>query len=325
MTAQGRAGGVLLGKVALENEPLPWEPMLVSVDCKGSTVNLTQADLRGQFVISFQATNAVERVSPDLQRQMETKYEGCTVRAALAGFHSSILTITQHNLRDDPNIGTITLSPEGRGGATEFSETTKNAPSNAVKAFEKAREQWLDQNADGAQKNLRKAIAIYPGFAQAWFQLAKLQSGSDPEGARDSLSKALAADPKFVLPYEQLAALEAQAGKWQDCLNNTSQALQADPAGTPQLWYYDALAKYQLGKMDEANESATKALAIDPRHSVLGTEQLLAVVLARKAQYAAAVEHLKNCLTYLPEGAQSDMVKQQIAQLEPRVKAAQQR
>src|SRR5580704_247921 len=45
MSAQGRAGGVLLGKLAMEGEPLPWEPMLVNVDCKGSIVNSTRADL----------------------------------------------------------------------------------------------------------------------------------------------------------------------------------------------------------------------------------------------------------------------------------------
>src|SRR5579859_2403052 len=48
MSAQGRAGGVLMGKLAVEGEPLPWEPMLVNVDCKGSLVNSTQADLKGQ-------------------------------------------------------------------------------------------------------------------------------------------------------------------------------------------------------------------------------------------------------------------------------------
>ncbi len=76
MSAQGRAGGVLLGKLAMEGEPLPWEPMLVNVDCKGSIVNSTQADLKGQFVITFTNTQGVERTPQDAQRQMETKYEG---------------------------------------------------------------------------------------------------------------------------------------------------------------------------------------------------------------------------------------------------------
>jgi tetratricopeptide (TPR) repeat protein len=319
MSAQGRAGGVLLGKLAMEGEPLPWVPMLVNVDCKGSIVNSTQADLKGQFVITFANTQGVERTPPDAQRQMETKYEGCTVRASLAGFRSSVVTITARNLRDEPNLGTITLSSEARGGGTELSVTTKQAPSNAIKAFEKARADWLAQNPDGAERNLKKAVQLYPGFAEAWVQLGKIQTASDLKSAQESFSKALAADPKFVLPYEQLAALAVQAGEWQKAVDNTSQALRLDAMGTPQLWYYDALAKFQLGKTDEALDSATRSLAIDPRHSVMNTEQLMAVILARKADYVGALLHLNNCLSYLPPGPHADLVKQQIAQLEPKV------
>ena len=322
MSAQGRAGGVLLGKLALEGEPLPWEPMLVSVDCKGTVVNLTQADLQGQFVIRFVDAHGVERTPADDQRQMETKYEGCQVRASLAGFRSSAVTITVRNLRDEPDLGTITLFPEGRSSGTELSSTTKTAPANAMKAFEKARAEWLNQNTGAALGSLKKAVAVYPEFAEAWFQLGKLQEASDPQGARDSFAKALAADPKFVLPYEQLASMAANEGKWQEAENNTNQALQLDSAGTPQLWYDDAWAKFQLGKINAASLSAAKSLAIDPRHTVLGTEQLLAVILARKADYAGAIQHLRNCLTYFPAGPDADLVKQQIAQLERKTKAA---
>jgi tetratricopeptide (TPR) repeat protein len=322
MSAQGRAGGVLLGKLALEGEPLPWQPMLVAVDCKGSVVNSTQTDLQGRFVITFKETHETASPSTDSKRQMETQYEGCTVRGSVAGFRSSALTITVHSLRDDPNLGTITLSPEDRGGGTELSTTSRSAPSNAMKAFEKAREEWIAQNPDGAEKNLKKAVQLYPAFAQAWLQLGKIQESSEPQAARESFSKALAADPKFVLPYEQLAALAVQGEKWQEALDNSSHALELDPAGTPQLWYYDALAKFELAKTDEANVSATKALAVDPRHSVPNTEQLLAVILARKADYPGALQHLKNTLTYLPAGPQADLVKQQIAQLQTKVSAA---
>ena len=264
-----------------------------------------------------------QRAPPtDSKRQMETKYEGCVVRGSVAGYRSSAVTITVHSLRDDPNLGTITLSPEDRGGGTELSTTSRTAPSNAMKAFEKARGDWIAQNPDGAEKNLKKAVQLYPSFAQAWLQLGKIQEASEPQAARDSFSKAMAADPKFILPYEQLAALAVQGEKWQEAVDNTSHALQLDPAGTPQLWYYDALAKFQLGKTDEANASASKALAVDPRHSVPNTEQLLAVILARKADYAGALQHLKNSLTYLPAGPEADLVKQQIARIETKAPAA---
>jgi len=63
-----------------------------------------------------------------------------------------------------------------------------------------------------------------------------------------------------------------------------------------------------------------KGLDIDPRHSVPNIEQLLAVILARKADYAGALQHLKNCLSYTPSGPGADLLKQQIAQLERKKK-----
>lgn len=322
MSAAGKAGGVLLGKLALEGEPLPWEPVLVAVDCKGTVVNLTQTDLRGQFVITFVDLHGVERIPQDAQRQMETKYEGCVVRGELAGFRSTSLPITIHHLRDDPDMGTVTLSPEDRGGGMEVSATTKAAPPNAMKSFEKARADWLDQNVEGAQRNLQKAVDAYPAFAEAWLQLGKMRAVADPQGARADFEKAQAADPNFVLPYEQLAFLAMQQQKWPEAIEHTSRGLALDPQGTPQLWYYDALAKFQLGKTDAAQTSATRVLAIDPRHTMPNAEQLLAVVLARKGDYAGAIAHLKNCLTYTPSGGGADLIKQQIAQLEHKTKAA---
>jgi cytochrome c-type biogenesis protein CcmH/NrfG len=322
MSGQGRAGGVLLGKLAVEGGRLPWEPMLVSVDCKGKVVNMTQTDLKGRYVIRFIDTEGTPGIPEDAQRQMERKYEGCTVQAVLAGFRSNSVTITQRNLLDEPNLATIMLSPEGRGGGTEVSSTSAEAPPNAMRAFDKARADWLDQKSDASQHELEKAVKLYASFAEAWLYLGKLEEPSDPQGAREAFNKALAADPQYILPYEQLAALATQQEKWQEALDNTTKALQLDPAGTPQIWYYDALAKYQLAETDDAQASAEKALAIDPRHSVMNIEQLLAVILARKADYAGALGHLRSSLTYLPPGSNADLVKQQIAHLEQKMPSA---
>ncbi len=55
---------------------------------------------------------------------------------------------------------------------------------------------------------------------------------------------------------------------------------------------------------------------MDPLHTQPNTEQLLAVILADKRDYGGALEHLRNCLTYLPAGPNGELVKQQVAQLE---------
>jgi hypothetical protein len=55
---------------------------------------------------------------------------------------------------------------------------------------------------------------------------------------------------------------------------------------------------------------------MDPLHFEPNTEQLLAVILAQKPDLPAAIEHLRNCVTYFPPGPKLDLVKQQLAQLE---------
>jgi cytochrome c-type biogenesis protein CcmH/NrfG len=323
MTGQGRAGGALLGKVNVEGEPLLWNPILIAVMCNGTTAYNTQTDPKGNFQIVIATPPGTVGLEADAKRQMETHYEGCTVQASFTGFHSSTTTITARNLRDDPELGTITLSRAGgRAAGTALSNTIESAPVAAVKAFEKARTELIDQKTDKAQRDLEKAVQVYPSFAEAWYQLGRLQRAENSGDARNSFAKAAAADPKFILPYEQLAALAAQDQKWQDVIDNISHALALDPAGTTETWYLNALGNFQLGKIDDAEASALKSLVMDPAHTVPNTEQLLAVILARKGDYAGALVHLRNCLTYLPTGPSTDLLKQQIALLESKVGGA---
>jgi tetratricopeptide (TPR) repeat protein len=323
MSGQGRAGGALFGNVSVEGEPLLWNPILVSVICSGTTVSTTRTDPSGKFLIPIMPVPGSLSLQGDQKRQMETHYEGCSVQASFTGFHSGTITISPRNLRDEPDLGTLTLSRAGgRAAATAVSNTIESAPAAAVKAFDKARTELMEQKTDRAEHDLEKAVQVYPPFAEAWYQLGRLQQASNSGDAKNSFSKAAAADPQFILPYEQLATLAAQAEKWQDVVDNTSHALQLDPAGTSQTWYLNALANFQLGKTDVAETSALKALAMDPLHTIPNTEQLLAVILARKADYNGALAHLRNCLTYSPNGPTADLLKQQIAQLEKKVGAS---
>jgi tetratricopeptide (TPR) repeat protein len=252
---------------------------------------------------------------------METHFEGCLVQGAVSGFHSSVITITRAMLRDQPEIGTITISRAAGTAATTLSRTTATASPKAIKLFEKAREEMLNRDSDAALRDLQKTVEIDPKFAEAWLQLGNLQQTSDPNAARDSYSKAIDADPKFVLPYQQLAYLSSQKGDWQDVLAKTNHVLELFPEGTPETWYLNALANFQTGKPDVAEAGALKSLALDPRHSVMNTEQLLAVLLAQKGNYAGALEHLRSSLQYVPAGPNADLLKQQIAQLEKRASA----
>lgn len=310
-------GFAFMGNVKVEDAPLPWDPIPVVVTCGGVVRYRTEADSKGRFTI--QGSHSSSEVTPTRSNPHEeaaSKLIGCDAQAEMPGFKSSKLYIMNGSIMDNPNIGTITLRPDNAAAGSSVSATTASASKDAMKHFEKARSEWINNNANGAEHELEKAVKSDPHFAEAWYQLGKLQQAKNQPAALTSYQKAVAADPKLVPPYERIAELSAVQKNWRDVVNATSAALKLDPAGTPQLWYFDALGKYNLGNVDEAEASARKSLAIDPQHLAPNTEQLLAVMLAGQGQLAEALQHLQNSLTYIKPGPNADIIKQQIAQLE---------
>ncbi|HEY0795233.1 MAG TPA: tetratricopeptide repeat protein [Acidisarcina sp.] len=316
MDGQGRAGGFLLGRVVVADDPTPWDPVFVFVICEAKPVFATYTDPKGGFVITAVNIAGSLSLQQDAKRQMETHLEGCQVRASLAGFHSNTIVISHRNLRDDPDLGVLELTRDESLKGTAVSRTTGAAPPKALKAYVKARGDVVDKNPDSAERALTEAVEVYPGFADAWYQLGRLQQATRPEEARKSYAKSIAADPVFLLPYEQLAALSVHDGKWKDVAEYTGKALDLDPTGTPQTWYYDALANFELGNVDAAKASAGKAVEMDPQHTLPNAEQLLAAVLARKREYASAIEHLQNCIKYSANEKHTEELKKSIAKLE---------
>ena len=200
-----------------------------------------------------------------------------------------------------------------------MSATSKSAPASAAQRWSKAGEEMLAGKPDRAQKELEEAVRAYPGFAEAWYRLGTLQLTSNPRKAQVCLRKAAAADPAFVPPFEQLAGVEMQESDWPGALASVAHYLQLDPSGTMHIWYYSALANLQVGNLDAAENSATKLQALDPLHNIRNGEQLLAVILARRADYADALAHLRHCLSYISEGPNAELLRAQIAQLEKHV------
>lgn len=321
LSNQGRSGDYLLGKVSVVGEPFLWDPVPITVTCDGKIRYTANADPKGNFEIAMVETSTHTLGTEGARSKPAAEFIGCAVEAALPGFHSSEITIPNRNLLDDPDIGTIQLNREEGAAGAAVSSTSASAPKEAAKAYEKARSEWLEQKPDRAQRDLEKAVQAYPQFAEAWYQLGKIQEEKKPQDAANSFSKAVAADPKFVLPYGHLVPFAAQAGKWQEVVDDTAHELELNPRGTVEVWYYNALGNYRLNKKDVAEASATKALSMDPLHTQPATEQLLGVILADKHDFAGALSHLRNCLTYLPSGPNADLVKQQVAQLEKMVPA----
>lgn len=305
------------GKVVLAGGELPWDPIPVVVTCGGTARYNTLTDPKGGFQIApAPRASEVSPGRPDSKVPGPAQLIGCNVGAVLAGFQSSTLTIANRSIMDDSDLGTITLQRSGRTTGTVVSATTGSAPKDALKAFDKAREEANLHHPDKAQHELEKAVHAYPQFAEAWYQLGKLEEAQKPQDAWDAYSKAVAADSQFSPPYVHLAAIAAQQKKWSEVVDATDHALRLNPEGTPQVWYFSAVGNYNLGQKEAAEKSANTSLAMDPSHVAPNTEQLLAVMLAGRGDYSGALNHLRSCLSYTAPGPNADMIKQQVAQLE---------
>ncbi|HEY6448733.1 MAG TPA: tetratricopeptide repeat protein [Acidobacteriaceae bacterium] len=307
-------GGILQGKVTVMGDPLLWEPITVMLTCKTGKADLTTAtDANGQYAITHvNLPKAYTTENDSLSTQMQQHYEGCALQAPLAGYHSSSITITQKNLRDQLTLGNIVLTPDEHAPGTAISTVGESGSPDATKAFTRAHEEWLHRDSTAAQKDLESAVQADPQFAEAWYLLGRLQIGSDLAAATESFTKAQAADPKFVLPCVYLAGIAIQQKNWPEADRWTSRALQLDPAGTSRVWYYAAQAQYRMGKNEAARSSAQNAMAMDPEHEWPMAEDVLALTLLDKGDHNDALAHLRNTLTYVGSGPQADLVKRQI-------------
>jgi tetratricopeptide (TPR) repeat protein len=305
------------GKVAMASGNLPWDPIPVTVTCDGKVRYNTATDPKGGFYIVAAGRNSeVISQKKDPSHLTPAELVGCSVTATVEGYTSTRLNIANRSLEDDPSLGSITLTRDERSTGSITSPTTDAAPAEARKEFDKARSDDLAKHASSAVHHLEKAVSIDPQFAEAWYHLGKLQETDNPQEALSDYRKAAAADASYTPPYEAIASVSALQKKWQDVVDATNQALKLDPAGTPEVWYFNAVGNFNLGNRQQAETSAETSLAMDPSHRAPNTEQLLAVILASRGDYAAALSHLRHCLTYMPPGPNADLVRQQVAQLE---------
>jgi tetratricopeptide (TPR) repeat protein len=309
-----------MGKVLVEDAPMPWDPIPVVVTCNGVVKYRTVTDAKGSFTIQPSYTGPMHsEIAPTVASQRQASAAqliGCDIHGALPGFKSSSLHIANTSIMDDPDLGRVVLTPDRAAAGSTMSATYATASPDAVKQFDKARAEFQNGKAGSAEHDLEKAVKTDPKFADAWYELGKMQQAQKPADALNSYEKAVAADPKFISPYLPMAELAADQKKWQEVTNATDAALKLDPEGSPQLWYYNAVGNFNLGKVDVAEAAANKSLAMDPQHLAPNTEQLLAVMLASQGQLAEALQHLKNSLTYVKAGPNRDLIQQQIAQLE---------
>src|SRR5437762_5990298 len=100
---------------------------------------------------------------------------GCEIRAALPGFRSESVNLSGRRAFDNPDVGTIILHRLANVEGVTISAVAMQAPKDAKKAFDKGRDFLKKKKAAEAEKELEKAVQIYPKYSNAWFELGRIK------------------------------------------------------------------------------------------------------------------------------------------------------
>ncbi|HZS51951.1 MAG TPA: tetratricopeptide repeat protein [Bryobacterales bacterium] len=333
------------GKVMIEGGLPPPEPVTIERVCNGRPRPEAYTDSKGRF--SFQLGQQTETmmdasvgdvdVGPargrygrdrnsangafgplDSSNPGVVNLMGCELRASLPGYRSDSIMLSRRSIFDNPDVGTIILHPLANVQATAISITTLEAPKDAKKAWEKAQKLLQQKNPKPAEaaKELEKAVQVYPKFAAAWCMLGESRLAlKDEEGARKAFEQSLAADSKYARPYMQLASLEMRASRWDSAADITSRLSQMNPYYT-QAYYINAIANYNLGKMELAERSARNALKGEAAGRNPALHHLLGSILAREGNFPSAAGEFRSFLQLSPDSPAAEQIRKQLAEWE---------
>jgi tetratricopeptide (TPR) repeat protein len=341
------------GRVMMYDGAAPPESVTIERLCSANSVRAEGfTDSRGQFSFNLGQNNGVfsdasTALFPDSNQQggfnststgnssaatsgmsnmnQDSQYWDCELRARLPGYRSETVSLAGRRVMDSPDVGVILLYPIAGIQGLTASATSGQAPKDAKKAYQKGLDAVKKEKPDQAEQEFRKAVGLYPRYAEAWYELGKTLERRDhyPE-AREAYASALAADTKYVYPYQQLYQLALREQNWRDLAEKTDQLLRLDPYEFPAAYYFNALAHLQLKEYDAAEKSAHQAVEADRKKANPKTHYLLGAILIQKKSWTAAAESFRAYLKAAPDATDKAQVEKTLGQLDQQIAQVQQ-
>lgn len=160
---------------------------------------------------------------------------GCSAVVTARGYRTASLNLAA--LPTDPLIPIAVLHRLGKNHGESISVTHLAAPADAKRHFHaavRALEQETAGGIDMALEHLQSAVRAYPAYAQAWFEIGRLQLAlADVSSALQAFQKSVQVDPWFVSPYEPLLLLLRSSGDTTGAERACAKLRQINPALPP--------------------------------------------------------------------------------------------
>ena len=322
---------ILNGRLQADGSSLP-EPANVLLACDNQVRAQNYSDKKGNFALTVYVTeqsSANTSISLPGTRLSSTQWASCELYAEIPGYLSQHLRLAERPQQGSVDVGTIALhsvpSDSRSSGDPRFtvSVTSLAAPEKARKAFGKGEQEERKGKFQTACDYFKQAIAIYPRYALAWLELGRVQARQNSfVDAQESFRQSVTQDPKLTDGYVELARFAAQQQNWQAVADASNNLVQLSPESSPEYWFLNAAAYYNLGNMKQAESSITHALRLDARHQLVQTEYLFGLILGSKKDYKSAAEHISNYLRAAPNSKDAPMARKAMAVYQQRAQIA---
>jgi tetratricopeptide (TPR) repeat protein len=212
-----------------------------------------------------------------------------------------------------------------QNAGTTVSVSSLLVPQSAIRAYEHAADALARGKLEDAQTAVEKAIAIDPESAVLWCLMGIVHEEElQLETASADYSRALTADSRMLPAYLGLARIAYRNKRWQDVAKLTETVERIDAIAFPVAYLYNAVANLQMEALRKAERSARIFQSLDTGHERPQVYFLLADILMREGDYAAAAAEEKAFLAIVPNpssvpnGRDAESIREEIKTLEGR-------
>jgi tetratricopeptide (TPR) repeat protein len=289
-------------------------------------------DKEGNFSITLGVAGQPAQPAGMAQSGMDRgdqNWMNCEIYAELAGYRSERLQVTQEPSSGENYVGNIQLhavqSAENAANGQQFtvSVNTLAVPEKARKQFDKGVQQARKGKLQAARDYFKRAVEVYPRFALAWLELGRVEVKQNSfVEAQQSFREAVTGDPKLEDGYVELARVAAVQRNWQGLAQATDTLVQRWPDSSPEYWFLNSAAYYNLANPQRAEQSVTRGLRLDPNHRLPQMEYLYGLILADKKQYKEAADHVALYLRLDPNCKDVALVRQNLAAFQQQAERA---
>jgi Flp pilus assembly protein TadD len=191
-------------------------------------------------------------------------------------------------------------------------------PTEARKEFDDGARDVTNNDYAQAIPHLKKAVELYPRYAEAYQLLgvAQLQSQHGPE-AESSLVKAIEIEDRMPRAQYLLGVMYAMTGRAELAEKPLNRFAELDPEN-PDAHFELAKVSFALNKFKDAETHARKA--VDLKESNKGVYIVLGYALLRQSKPADAKRAFQQFLKSDPKSAMASDINNTIAQIDQRSK-----